>query len=48
MQQAGFNFWQRVETLGSVSVSHSLTIPRCKIGTSPIWKDKLVLALYGM
>ena len=35
----------RLETLGNVSVSHSLTTPRCKIGFSPMWEDRrLVLA----
>ena len=29
----------RVETLGSVSVNHSLTTPRYKIGTSLMWDD---------
>ena len=24
----------------SVTVSHSLTTPRCKIGTSPMWEDR--------
>ena len=37
-----------VETLGSVCISHSLTIPRCKIGTSPMWEDRMALVLYGM
>ena len=29
----------RAETLDSVSVNHSLTTTRCKIGTSPVWDD---------
>ena len=43
-----FNSQQRVETLGSVSVGHSLTIPSCKTSTSPMLEDRMVLALYGM
>ena len=33
---------RRVETLGRVSVNHSLTAPRCKIGTSKCGEDKIM------
>ena len=31
---------RRVEMLGSVSVNHSLTVPRCKNGTSKCGEDR--------
>ena len=31
---------KRVEMLGSVSISYSLTPPRYKIGSSPMWEDR--------
>ena len=34
-------FHFRTETLGSVSVKHSLTAMRCKIGTSPLWENRM-------
>ena len=37
-----FNLWLRVDMLGGVSVSNSLTIPWCKIGTSPTWDNRIV------
>ena len=36
----GIDSWiDRLETSGSVSVNHSLTPPRCKIGSSPMCED---------
>ena len=37
---------RRVETLCSLSVNHSLTIPRCKIRTNPMNEDDHEVIVY--
>ena len=41
MQVTWDQFPDRVEMLGSVSVNHSLALPKCKIGTRPMWEDRM-------